>query len=185
MRQITVGDWPIIDKSIFVDTRRELVYFMAKKDTPLEVHLYVASYAKEAKPTEIRRLTELGCNHIIQMDEKCERFLDWFSSISEKPCCGVRYLEWINDEIFPKVSENIGILVKGGKEDDKSKELEENRLNKQKIPIGEFFDFINKDGVKIYGCLYKPEIYVPGEKYPTLLSIYGGPKSQVKNKVIC
>src|SRR5207248_770117 len=108
VRQITAGDWSIVDRPIFVDTRRELVYFMAKKDTPLETHLYVASYAKEAESTEIIRLTQLGYSHFIVMDEKCEKFLDWFSNMSEKPCCGIRYLEWVDDGcIFPKVSENI------------------------------------------------------------------------------
>lgn len=34
-------------------------------------------------------------------------------------------------------------------------------------------------GVTIYGCLYRPQNYVPGTKYPTLLSVYGGPKSQL------
>ncbi|CAJ0632324.1 7760_t:CDS:10 [Entrophospora sp. SA101] len=172
IRQITAGNWPIVDRPIFVDTRRELVYFTAKKDTPLETHLYVASYAEGAENNEIIRLTELGYSHIVVMDEKCEKFLDWFSSINDKPCCGIRYLEWVDDKcIFPKVSENMGILVKGGKEDDK-KESEERRHSKQKVPVGEFFDFINKDGVKIYGCLYKPDMYVPGKKYPTLLTTH-------------
>ncbi|CAG8547105.1 8887_t:CDS:10 [Funneliformis caledonium] len=176
IRTITSGNWPIVDKQIYVDTKRQLVYFTAKKDTPLETHLYVASYSEDADSSKVIRLTELGYSHIVVMDVKCERYLDWFSSISEQPRCSVRYLVWDKGSIFPRVSETIGLYVKG-KEDNK-KEQDDKKLSK-KVPLGEFFDFINNDGVKIYGCLYRPENYVPGKKYPTLLSIYGGPKSQM------
>ena len=94
IRAITAGDWPIVDRPIYVDTKRQLVYFTAKKDTPLETHLYVASYSEGVDPSTVIRLTELGYSHIVVMDERCERFLDWFSSVSEKPRCSVRYLVW-------------------------------------------------------------------------------------------
>jgi dipeptidyl aminopeptidase/acylaminoacyl peptidase len=178
VRAITTGNWPIVDRPIYIDTKRQLVYFTAKKDTPLETHLYVASYSDGADPSTVIRLTELGYSHFVVMDEKCERYLDWFSSISEKPRCSVRYLVWDNENIFPRVSETMGLFVKGVKDDDDAKEQDDKKLSK-KVPLGEFFDFINNDGVKIYGCLYRPDNYVSGKNYPTLLSIYGGPKSQV------
>lgn len=34
-------------------------------------------------------------------------------------------------------------------------------------------------GLKLYGCLYKPRCYEPGQSYPTVLHIYGGPKTQL------
>ncbi|CAG8531800.1 16548_t:CDS:10, partial [Racocetra persica] len=152
VRPITAGDWPIVDRPIYVDTKRELVYFTAKKDTPLEAHIYVASYAETADPHSVIRLSELGYSHFVVMDEKCERYLDWFSNIKEKPKCGVRYFEWDEGQIFPKVSETLGIFVKGGNEEEEVRSNEDKRQN-ERIPTG--------------------------KKYPTLLSIYGGPKSQM------
>jgi len=120
VRPITHGEWPVVDKPIFVDVQRELVYFSAKKDTPLEVHLYVASFAENANPDEIMRLTESGYSHCVMMDEKRERFLDWFSNIHEKPKCSVRYLEFPNEtegtiewprHMFPTVSWRMGVYV--------------------------------------------------------------------------
>ena len=35
MRALTTGDWVVLDQPIYVDTVRMLVYFMAKRDTPL------------------------------------------------------------------------------------------------------------------------------------------------------
>ncbi|CAG8588763.1 9933_t:CDS:2, partial [Cetraspora pellucida] len=150
VRPITAGDWPIVDRPIYVDAKRELVYFTAKKDTPLEAHIYVASCAETADPYSVIRLSELGYSHFVVMDE--------------------------NWQIFPKVSETLGIFVKGGNEEE-VRNNEDKRQN-ERIPIGEFFNFKNSDGVTIYGCLYRPTNYIQGKKYPTLLSIYGGPKSQ-------
>ena len=41
------------------------------------------------------------------------------------------------------------------------------------------FDFKTPDNCKLYGMIYKPYNYVPGEKYPTLLYVYGGPRAQL------
>jgi dipeptidyl aminopeptidase/acylaminoacyl peptidase len=46
-------------------------------------------------------------------------------------------------------------------------------------PNGEIFNFTTSDGANLYGCLYKPRHYEPGKTYPTLLHIYGGPKTQL------
>jgi len=46
-------------------------------------------------------------------------------------------------------------------------------------PVGEFFTFTSSDNVTLHGCLYRPSNYVEGQKYPTLVSIYGGPRSQM------
>src|SRR5215212_8050373 len=35
-----------------------------------------------------------------------------------------------------------------------------------------------KDGNEVHGLLFKPPSYVPGQKYPALLNIHGGPNSQ-------
>ncbi|CAG8609132.1 5158_t:CDS:10 [Paraglomus occultum] len=177
LRQITSGDWPVVDRPIFVDPVRELVYFTAKKDTFLETHLYVASFSPSANPTAVVRLTELGYSHVVIMDEKCEKFLDWFSSTEEKPRCMVRYLEWRKGNIFPNVSERVGVSIGYGLAEDDEKD--DGREEEKKVPAGEFFEFVNSDGVTIHGCLYRPENYVPGKIYPTLLNIYGGPKSQM------
>lgn len=42
----------------------------------------------------------------------------------------------------------------------------------------EDFTTRGKDGNEVHGLLFKPPAYVPGQKYPTLLNIHGGPNSQ-------
>jgi hypothetical protein len=52
---VTAGNWLVDDGLLEVDEDRELVYFTGSKDTPLEQHLYVASFAKGADPTNVKR----------------------------------------------------------------------------------------------------------------------------------
>lgn len=56
--------WEVLrDSPIFVDEEKQLIYFQANRDTPLETHLYVASYAPNATSTEVVRLTPLHSTH--------------------------------------------------------------------------------------------------------------------------
>ncbi|KAG0229424.1 dipeptidylpeptidase [Actinomortierella wolfii] len=92
---ITSGDYQVVDKPISVDPERQLVYFTAKRDTVLESHLYVASFAEGADPKRhIKRLTHLGYSHQVTMDLTRNRFLTLFSSIEQSPACSVMHLRW-------------------------------------------------------------------------------------------
>jgi hypothetical protein len=106
MQAITSGDWCVLDKPISVDERRKLIYFMARKDTPLESHLYVASYNNEHLSNQgspIARLTELGYSHNITMEDGCHRFVDIYSSMKTAPVNIIRYLSYSSNNILPTV----------------------------------------------------------------------------------
>lgn len=45
----------------------------------------------------------------------------------------------------------------------------------------EEISFASKDGTRISGLVVKPPNYIPGQRYPTLLWIHGGPVSQYAN----
>ncbi|KAG2186102.1 hypothetical protein INT43_002540 [Umbelopsis isabellina] len=226
MQPITSGDWCVLDRPITVDNERKLVYFMGKKETPMESHLYVASFAQEhlsENGTTIRRLTELGFSHNVVMDKSCQRFVDTYSNIQCASVNVIRYIEHNRTEPLPTVklgayslqlspasSEESEETISGA--NDYLKQYHDSpfvesaipgpnlgechaRISSQdsiscdfeplspvvagELPVGQIFNFVNSDGVVIYGCLYKPRNYIPGTRYPTLLSIYGGPKSQL------
>jgi dipeptidyl aminopeptidase/acylaminoacyl peptidase len=42
----------------------------------------------------------------------------------------------------------------------------------------EEFTSTSRDGTEVHGLIFKPPTYVPGQKYPTLLRIHGGPNGQ-------
>ena len=52
-------------------------------------------------------------------------------------------------------------------------------INASHHPVAEFFTFMSSDNVQLHGYLYRPADYRVGQKYPTLVSIYGGPRSQM------
>ncbi|KAK9722351.1 hypothetical protein K7432_002739 [Basidiobolus ranarum] len=165
IRPLTQGDWPVVDLPLSVDVRRKLVYFVAKLDTPLENHFYVASFKKDASPHHVIRLTPTGYFHNITMDSSCTRFVTFYSSISESPKCSIYYLTWEDRSVFPKSNLWARIKPLGSPNDG--------------LPIGNFFSFTNRNANQIHGCYYKPDNYVEGRKYPTLLHVYGGPRGQV------
>jgi dipeptidyl aminopeptidase/acylaminoacyl peptidase len=51
-------------------------------------------------------------------------------------------------------------------------------LSKVLLGTTEEFTSTSKDGTEVHGLLVKPSTYRPGQKYPTLLRIHGGPNGQ-------
>lgn len=112
IRQITSGSWQVVDNTIWVDEDLLLVYFISKKETPLENHLYVCSYAPSQtievdpsawiapggafSPSDHQDrsflLTTPGFSHIIKMDPTCRFFVATSSSIHSRPRCFLYYL---------------------------------------------------------------------------------------------
>ncbi|KAI8073066.1 dipeptidyl peptidase IV N-terminal region-domain-containing protein [Gongronella butleri] len=274
VRALTSGQWCVLDKPIFVDEVRRLVYFMGKKDTPLEAHLYVTSFAT---PGPVRRLTQLGFHHSIDMSPECEFFVDAASNLHQPHGHVLRRLVFDASDALPRVdhaesSNTTAVLIPEAcdtKHFTFSSECDDDDLvmvpptlpwdhdhrpwrappshprrpsspsppssildefghnHTQKasisslahhllasnppapvtatmpnqptrflhaqvidavlkaekcihtIPKAELFQFTTPDGALLHGCLYKPRFYQPGISYPTLVYIYGGPKSQM------
>ncbi|KAK9693679.1 hypothetical protein K7432_013786 [Basidiobolus ranarum] len=165
IRPLTHGEWPVVDLPISVDIHRKAVYFVGKRDTPLENHLYVASFRENASPHHVVLLTPTGYFHNITMNSSCTRFVTFYSNINESPKSSVYYLSWEDKSPFPKSNLWARIRPLG--------------VTNDNLPVGNFFSFKNRNGNQIHGCYYKPDNYVEGRKYPTLLHVYGGPKGQV------
>ena len=43
----------------------------------------------------------------------------------------------------------------------------------------ELFHFKNREGYDTHGMLYRPKDLEPGNKYPTVVFVYGGPQVQL------
>ncbi|KAI8881153.1 alpha/beta-hydrolase [Backusella circina FSU 941] len=163
---LTSGEWCCVDRPIYVDERRHLVYFSAKKDTPLETHLYVLDF-RSSLPT-VKRLTQLGFSHTVTITSS-DYIVDCFSHLHHPPVTSVNKLE--HQDGLPSLRPRALLLSVP------TLDKKENALDI--IPNGEIFDFNTSNGTKLYGCLYKPRDYKPGQSYPTLLHVYGGPKTQL------
>ncbi|ORY98495.1 dipeptidyl peptidase IV N-terminal region-domain-containing protein [Syncephalastrum racemosum] len=100
---VTEGEWCVMDLSLWVDESRHLVYFMAKKDTPLEAHLYVTCYLPGQHA--IRRLTQPNYHHHIAMDPIAGVVVDTLSSLFQPQTVVVRHLIYKDDDELPSVSD--------------------------------------------------------------------------------
>ena len=113
--QLTTGEWAVTDHAIDVDKRRKLVYFKAKKDTPIELHFYVTSYREPIdNPNPVVRLTQLGFSHTVTMDTTADAFVDSFTNLHHTPCIAIRQLEYDKEADYPlpTVSETqVSLLI--------------------------------------------------------------------------
>lgn len=156
---VTAGDWEVSPKEIWVDEKRELVYFIGLKDTPLETHLYVTFYSRYCDPV---RLTEPGYSHGVAFNKELSLFVTVYSSSSITPMSSIHQV--VHSENGIK-TQPLGILM-------------------QSTPCPEYqppemFNYKSKSGFTMYGMYYKPHNYQSGVKYPTVLFVYGGPHVQL------
>lgn len=63
---LTSGEWEVLGKNLWVDSARQLVYFLGLRESPLEKHLYVVSLRR---PGEVRLLTRPGHSYSVDINE--------------------------------------------------------------------------------------------------------------------
>uniref|UniRef100_A0A2K6EVX7 dipeptidyl-peptidase IV n=1 Tax=Propithecus coquereli TaxID=379532 RepID=A0A2K6EVX7_PROCO len=160
---ITSGEWEVLGRhgsNIQVDEVRRLVYFEGTKDSPLEHHLYVVSYAN---PGEVTRLTDRGYSHSCCISQHCDFFISKYSNQKNPHCVSLYKLSSPEDDPTSKTKEFWATIL------DSAGPLPD-------YTPPEIFSFESTTGFTLYGMLYKPHDLQPGKKYPTVLFIYGGPQ---------
>jgi dipeptidyl-peptidase 9 len=63
---LTMGEWEVLGKNLWVDQQRNLVYFMGLAHSPLEKHLYVFNLGN---PDKKRLLTTPGSTNTVEFNE--------------------------------------------------------------------------------------------------------------------
>jgi dipeptidyl-peptidase-4 len=166
IRAITQGEWPVASGSgaglrasavSGVDEARELVYFIASKDGPLEQQLYVASYARLGQP---RQITQGAGWWSVEVAKNNRSFVGAYTDPATPPQTALyaidgRRLAWI----------------------------EENKLQPghpywpylDHVSYPEFGTLRAEDGQTLYYSVTKPHDFNPSKKYPAIVSVYGGP----------
>jgi dipeptidyl-peptidase-4 len=155
IRQITNGDW-MVDDIRGVDEKRGRIYFTSSAETPLESHLYQVSF----DGSQVKRITIEPGMHIVTCDHACERFVDVHHHLGHAPTVKFRSLETgdvlgtIFDEVDPRI-EALGLAPP------------------------ELVTLDSRDGVKLFGAVYKPDAKFGAGPFPTIVYVYGGPHVQL------
>eukprot|EP00003_Mantamonas_plastica_P021597 TRINITY_DN351_c0_g1_i4.p1 TRINITY_DN351_c0_g1~~TRINITY_DN351_c0_g1_i4.p1 ORF type:complete len:826 (-),score=212.49 TRINITY_DN351_c0_g1_i4:28-2331(-) len=162
---ITAGDgWQVCDSAFAVDQINNWVYFVATKDSVLRNQLYGAPMDGSC---QMHLLTDASFDHSISLKEDGTQFVSTFSNISSEPVT----------QLFDIVVEGDGVqsnLVCTLNNNIQKREPTMFQVNE---PV--LFSFQNENGDTCHGRYFLPNGYKQGEKYPTLVYMYGGPHVQL------
>ncbi|KAK7570778.1 hypothetical protein V9T40_010145 [Parthenolecanium corni] len=158
---LTSGDWEVVKKPLWVDTERDLIYFMGLRESPLEKHLYVVSLRR---PGEVRLLTQPGFSYIVEFNSTCTMCVAVFSNIEQLPACQVFRITHSDYTVHGVHLISVGFLLEPMESDLNTPELYGHQI---------------RTGETLYAMVFRPHCFQPGKKYPTVLSIYGGPEVQL------
>lgn len=166
IRAITQGEWPIASGSgaglrasavSGVDEARQLVYFIASKDGPLEQQLYVTSYAKPREPKQITAGN------------------GWWSVDVAK-----NNRSFVGAYTDPRTPAQTALYAIDGR---RLAWIEENKLDPghpfwpylDHLCYPEFGTLRAEDGQTLYYSITKPYGFDATKRYPAIVSVYGGP----------
>lgn len=191
---ITAGEWEVMARKIWVDWPRQLVYLMGLRETPLERHLYVASFCP-SRPHALRLLTTVGHSCTVDIDEECTIAVITTSNISSVPCTRVYRLlhtptlrllaqgtlmERTPSESSETRSFNGSWGSRSGDDEetncsDTALLIKESSLSALDVPPPKIYSTLLSCGAAAYCTLWRTNR--PGRS-PTVLHVYGGPEVQ-------
>ncbi len=154
IRPLTEGEW-IVDNIAGVDEEREQVYFTATRAGPTECHLYAVSFAGG----EPRRITREPGMHAIVADHAFGRFIDVHQSLDRPPSVTLRSLA--DGSVLQTIYT-----------------CSDPRVDELEFQPPELVTLQSRDGVTLYGAIYRPPASFGEGPYPTIVSVYGGPSVQ-------
>ncbi len=157
IKQLTKGDYVVTDIAAH-DEANGMLYISARKDTPLEAHLY----ALDINTTSMTRITQPGKFHTVQFSRDASIYANTFSDINTPPQTGLyradgSFITWLDENAV-----------------DTSHPLQPFYGN---WVTPDFGTITTEDDTSLYYRLYKPA-KITG-KHPVIVYHYGGPIAQV------
>jgi len=162
VKSLTNGEW-VVQRLVDIDEDNGIIYFLANRETPLEIHLYSVNYKDETP--KIERITqESGCHAVHCFNRTYEYCVTQWNSVDQPPT--LRIVDVKKKEIF----KNLEHLHQG-----QTQIIEQFNFVKP-----QFIKIQNRADITLYCAVYKPnEEQNPYKKpYPTVVSVYGGPHLQ-------
>ena len=151
-KQLTSGAWEV-ERIAGVDEEGGRVFFLSTEQSPLERQLYSVALDGSGK----RRLTVGEGTHSSNFAPKTSYYLDDFTSIASPQLSRIYKPDGTELREFRPVSK---------------------ALDDYDILPAEIVPVKAADGTQLYGRLIRPVGFEPGKKYPAVVIVYGGPRSQ-------
>ena len=155
--RITSGEWEVSDICGF-DSARGTIVFAGTKESPLESHIYRIGLDGSG----MTRLTQEEGSHNASMPEAGDYLIHTWSS--------------------PTVMTQMQVGSLDGATAHHIYDGRSPALDDYELAVPEYFTVTAEDGATLYASMIKPLDFDPTKKYPVLVSIYGGPESQMVRK---
>jgi dipeptidyl-peptidase-4 len=151
---VTSGNWDLI-KVTGIDPVSKTIYYLSAEASPLQQQLYSIRFDGSGK----KRLTQTEGYHEINMSTNTAYYIDEHSNV--------------------QTPSQVELYSAQGK---LLKMLEDNKAvadftAKHFYSPSTLFRFKTTDGVDIDGYMVRPMNFDPTQKYPVVLTVYGGPES--------
>ncbi len=156
MRQLTRGNWDVTAYH-GVDEEAGRIFFTAASESPLTRSVYTAGL----DGGDMTRIVGGRGTHSARFSPDFQLFTDTYSSIGVPP---VTRLRRVADGSEVRVLADNAALI--------------GKLDALDLREPEFFTVQAADGTSLNAWIIKPRDFDPGETYPLLLYVYGGPGSQ-------
>ena len=174
MSPLTKGEWQVDVKvrytenqnNLWVDEEHQAVFFLGRKDSVLETHLYCASVNE---PGDCARLSLPGLSHDVKMGADCSMYVDVCSNLNTPPKVSLMKVVWEAGQKFPKAESVM--------EDPRTIIWASQPAPFKFSPPKPFT--VNNGGYELHGVVYLPPNHDPAVRYPTLIYTYGGPHVQL------
>jgi len=153
-KQLTTGMWEVSALND-IDEKRGHVYFTALEKSFLERHLYRVGDNGEG----FRQLSTRDGTHGVTFSPDHKYYIDQFSNASTPPVISIH-------DAFGKLLFTLH-------------DSSEADITEYELPAKEFFTIVSRDGLEFQCSMVKPPHFDPGEKYPVIIYVYGGPHAQV------
>ena len=153
-KRITEGDWEVTEVA-GVDEARDKIYYVSTEASPLERQLY----SIKLNGKDRARVSQGAGTHTISMSPTAEYYLDDYSSVTQPPRSTVHTI--------------------GGDEWSVFQDADRNLIDNYAMSEPETVTFKAHDGTLLYGRVFKPANFREGEKYPAVVTVYGGPGEQI------
>ncbi|MDZ4710461.1 MAG: S9 family peptidase [Saprospiraceae bacterium] len=153
--QVTEGLWDVMTVES-LDIKNGLLYYTSTEASGLERHLYVIGLNGSSK----RKITETAGRHIIQFAPGGQYFIDTWSNTTTPKQVEIRNVNGQLNKLW-QANESVKEFIKTQVYAPKTLEI-----------------ITTADGRKLDVYLIKPIGIDSTQKYPLVLSVYGGPSSQ-------
>ncbi|HXB67659.1 MAG TPA: DPP IV N-terminal domain-containing protein [Candidatus Acidoferrales bacterium] len=150
MKQLTRGNWEVSAINA-VDEGGGRLFYTSNEPTPLERHLY----SIKLDGSGARQLTARNFTHNVSVSPTGAYYLDTYSNLSSP----ARTVLHSGD------GAELGVY----------READRTQADEYDILPTEIVKYNGPDGNTFYGRLIKPAGFQPSQKYPVIVSVYGGP----------